>query len=302
MPVSVSQRRFEKSTSARSFGKGTRPWAARASSMGALVDDDVHQRRRHAPVSGSGDRLAEDRLQRVVAALGVGAGEQRCRRIGTVQPGALGDVGVELALDLGIEDRDHLGGGQCVAARGSQVQGAVELDGGGGAVRDVRRSVGVRAIEVGEDLPAAQAGSGLVEAQLLCLFEQHVDRVDQLVAAARIGTHPGQLVGLSGADVAVPEGVADLGDGVDESSEPAQPIALGARIVRVRLEPPGDRVVVVDDMDRAPLALGHDRCHLGLDPTTLQLETTEGLGEGRVIEVPERVDNRGQHGSMISNM
>jgi hypothetical protein len=86
----------------------------------------------------------------------------------------------------------------------------------------------VCAVEVGEDLPSLQAGSRSVEVQLFGLFQQHVDRVDELVAAARIGACPGQLVCLRGPDPADVKGLAHLGKVVDESGEPADSGALGA--------------------------------------------------------------------------
>ena len=100
--------------------------------VGALVDEDVDQRCGHPPVGRRNDRLGEDRPESVVAALGVGAREQRRRSVRSMESSAFGDVGVELSLDLCVEDGDHLGGGHCVAPAGSQMQGAVEVDNGGG--------------------------------------------------------------------------------------------------------------------------------------------------------------------------
>lgn len=118
--------------------------------VGALVDDDVEQRCGQAPVGGGGHRFLEDDLQGVVAALGVGAWEQGCGGVGSVDAGSFSDVSLELTLNGGVEDGDHFGGGDRVAARGPQVQGAVEVGDGGGAGGDVGFAVGVGAVEVGQ--------------------------------------------------------------------------------------------------------------------------------------------------------
>ncbi|TFH16240.1 MAG: hypothetical protein E4H05_07350, partial [Acidimicrobiales bacterium] len=81
------------------------------------------------------------------------------------------------------------------------MQGAVEVDDGGGAVFEVGGTVGVCSVEVGEDLPAAQAGASVVVRQLFGLFQQDVDRVGEQVAAARVGADAGEFVRLDGADV-----------------------------------------------------------------------------------------------------
>ncbi len=58
---------------------------------------------------------------------------------------------------------------------------------------------------------------------------------------------------------------------------------------------------MVDHVDRPSLALSDHRRHLGLDPPTLQLEASELLGEGGVVELPECVDNSGQHEFLVAN-
>jgi hypothetical protein len=159
----------------------------------------------------------------------------------------------------------------------------------------------MRPVEVGEDLPPTQARAGVVVRELLGLFEQDVDGVDELVAAPGIGPDPCEFVGLGGADVAGVECLTDVGEIVDEARQLAQPVALRSGVVGVRLQPAVHRVVMIDDVDRAALPFGDDGSHLGLDPPPLQLELPEPVGQGRIVEFPERVDNGGQHEFMIPN-
>ena len=71
-----------------------------------------------------------------------------------MESSALCNVHLELTLEFGVEDRDHLSGGESVPARRPQVQRPVQVDDGGAAVGDVRLTVGVGPVEVGKDLPA----------------------------------------------------------------------------------------------------------------------------------------------------
>ena len=92
-------------------GERDQPVAGQQDLVRVLVDEDVDDRLGCSPTDGAGCCPAEDLLQRVEAALRIGPGEKRRRRVGAVQFGADVDVLAELGFDEPIEDAEHLGGG-----------------------------------------------------------------------------------------------------------------------------------------------------------------------------------------------
>jgi len=60
-------------------------------------------------------------------------------------------------------------------------------------------------------------------------------------------------------------------------------------------------VVVVDGGDVAAFAFGDDRRLFGDQPTVLEFEGTEALGQGVVVELCELIDNGGRHEFMTRN-
>ena len=141
------------------------------------IADDVDHRlrsprpRRHRP------RRAEDFQQRVETALGVGAGQQRRRRIRTVQLGAGGDVGAELVFHEPFEDAHHLRRHQRPTPTGVQVDATVDLVHPGSPVHMIGLGVIEGAVGIGEVLPPAHHGAEVLERQMLGIVQQQPDHL-----------------------------------------------------------------------------------------------------------------------------
>ncbi len=158
------------------------------------------------------------------------------------------------------------------------------------------------AVEVGECLPAAQAGAGIFERELFGVGEQDVDRVAELVGDSAVGGDLGEFVGLIRSDPSLVQCIAHCGECCDGLGQFAGAGDVSVRPVRVGLEPALHRVVIVDSGDAAAFTFGDERCHLGVEAPMGEFQAAEVFGEGVVAELGELIDNGGQHGNRIQNM
>ena len=145
------------------------------------VAHDVDYRQRSPRTRRHRRRGLEDLQQRIEPALGIGAWQQRRRRIGTVQFGAGGDVGPELGFHEAFEDADHLRRLERPPTAGPQVDTTVDLVQPGGAVDVIGLGVIEGAVGVGKVLPPAHHRAEVLERQMLGLVEQQFDHLDQPV-------------------------------------------------------------------------------------------------------------------------
>ena len=143
------------------------------------VAHDVDHRLRSPGIGRHRRRRPEDPQQRIETTLRIGPRQQRRRRIRTVQLRASSDVGTELVFDEPLEDAQHLRRVQRPPSARPQVDATVDLVQPGGAVGVIRLGVIEGAVLIGEVLPPSHDGAEVLEREMLGVFEQEVEHLDQ---------------------------------------------------------------------------------------------------------------------------
>ena len=215
---------------------------------GAVVGQDVDQRLdtgRCSPCLVVGECSSHDRDERVVAALGGGAGERVAVGAVAVFGATGGDVGVVLELAGVLEDRFELDIDEWVASAAIETQRSVEVDDAGAPVGDRLVEVAVGAVEVGEHHEPLHTGAELAEAESLGQLDQHRGEFGEPVADPPVGVGHGEFVGLCGADVAVVEGFGDAGEPRSDGGESTDSRSFGIGVVAGGLQVGLQRAVPV---------------------------------------------------------
>ena len=260
------------------------------------VAHDVDHRLRSPGIGRHRRRRPEDPQQRIETTLRIGPRQQRRRRIRTVQLRASSDVGAELVFDEPLEDAQHLRRVQRPPSARPQVDATVDLVQPGGAVGVIRLGVIEGAVLIGEVLPPPHDGAEVLEREMLGVFEQEVEHVDQARSAAWIAAGPGEFDDLRPPDMAGQQRLSNGGAGFEQGDDAPHGRHVAPGPVGVRPHPALDRAMAVIAVHTTCIRHRDHRCHLCLDAATFQLELTEPLGDRVVVEPHQLFDEFRVHG------